>query len=126
VDSEQAKEYDSICRLDRMVKLTMLRKRAVVPTVGKMEAATPKKGSVGRAQVPPKSSPEILKRNAIVDQNTNMTAGQLCKQFDFQRISLPGRWFEQCNVKRWVEAYRIPQLRKRIDTMISKTRARLA
>jgi hypothetical protein len=70
------------------------------------------------------ADPEVLKRRAIAQQNPKKSAGDVCKLFDTAEypVPLPGGWVEEFGVKNWVEAYKHPTLRPRIDTLISKDR----
>jgi hypothetical protein len=72
----------------------------------------------------PKTDPEIAKRNTIIDQNPEMSASELCKQFDFHNVPLPGDWFTEFQVRTWAPAYKNTLARKRIDSLISKARHR--
>ena len=64
--------------------------------------------------------PEVAKRRLIVRQNPRLRASELCKRFDFETVELPSKFTSEFEVKAWEEAYKIPQLRQRIDTMVSK------
>jgi len=70
----------------------------------------------------PKTEPEVAKRRAIVRQNQTETARGMCGVFDEAKVPLPSGWQEDFSVQSWEAAYRNPQLRGRIQAMISKDR----
>ena len=54
-----------------------------------------------------------------MQRNRKLSAADLCKRFDLESVSLPDGWHDVSN---WRDAYRKPELRKRIHTIISKDR----
>jgi hypothetical protein len=65
--------------------------------------------------------PELAKRRALVKNNPDATASELCEIFDRQRVPLPPKW-QAAGVKSWAVGYRNAQYRSRLDVMISKDR----
>ena len=72
-----------------------------------------------------RSKPDIVKRRAIIVQNANLSAGDLCKRFDLEGIPLAENWSVEFEVQTWVKAYKNGKCRSRIDTLISKERKKL-
>lgn len=67
------------------------------------------------------SKPEINKRITVILQNHDKSAPKICEALDGEDVSLPGgKGWDQVN--NWRDAYKLPQLRKRIDTLISKAK----
>ncbi len=69
-----------------------------------------------------KSQPEVVKRLAVILQNPQLSAENLCKSFDFAHVLLLEVWPEDFGVSTWVQAYKQKRLRGRIQTIISKGR----
>jgi hypothetical protein len=92
----------------------------------KLELIGREKGSAAVKGRPELSDPEVAKRDTLVAQNPHMSAHDLCKRFDSANypVPLPNDWSAEFNVKKWVEAYAIPKLRRRIQTLISKHKRR--
>ena len=68
-------------------------------------------------------NPDIVKRRTIIAQNPEMTARQLCGQFDLDNIPLVEQLRKDFpDVKNWMGAYQNPRCRPRVDTLISKDR----
>jgi hypothetical protein len=67
----------------------------------------------------PIASPRTAQRKAIVQQHRKLSAADLCKRFDFESVRVPEGWH---GVSKWCDAYKKPELRKRIRTIISKDR----
>ena len=69
------------------------------------------------------SQHDVLRRRQIALKNPRMSAKNLCKVFDDQRIALVDTWEQKLNDTTWVEAYKNPKLRPRIQRIISTDRA---
>ena len=93
---------------------------------GALNSKTPRAtvSKSGPASASRSPDPEIAKREAIIDQNLEMSAAKLCSQFDLFKVPLPDDWFGKFQVDTWAAAYKNRQLRGRIDSLISKARHR--
>jgi hypothetical protein len=81
-------------------------------------------------------NPFTAERNRTMDEifsmNPNISDKEMCRALD-QHLArdgevcqhLPKRWFEHCAVRKFVEAYRHPDCKNRVESMISKRRALL-
>lgn len=68
---------------------------------------------------------DVAKRTTIIRQNSKKTAQILCRLFDLRKVPLPRDWQGEFGVKTWSDAYKNKVLRRRIDTLISKTKRTL-
>ena len=87
------------------------------------EDRTAKPESARRQRTSDQPGPEVAKRRALVRDNPDATADDLCAIFDRldSPVQLPRKWVA-AGIKSWVMAYKDPRYRTRIGTMISKDR----
>jgi len=71
----------------------------------------------------PRMDPEVAKRVALVKANPGIPANEICEIFDREKVPLPMRWLA-AGLQTWSRAYKNSDYRRRIDTLISKDRAR--
>jgi hypothetical protein len=70
--------------------------------------------------------PDLIKRLGIIAQNPKLNSQELCGRFDLASVPLPAAWTTlEAPVSRWSDAYRRTDLRKRIQTIISKEKRKL-
>jgi hypothetical protein len=67
-------------------------------------------------------NPDLIKRDAVIRQNSALPAKELCGRFDLHCVPLVEGWADEFGVSCWVKAYAEESLRSRIDALISKTR----
>ena len=81
------------------------------------DSATPPESQPKRGMK--KANPEVAKRRTIVARNLAFSHAELCARFDFENVLLPPS-FE--HTTSWKDAYKKPEFRSRIQTIISKDR----
>jgi hypothetical protein len=77
-----------------------------------------RKGRKRRA-APPRVSPKIAKRRAIVKKTPKLTAPELCKKFDWNSVPLTKALSDAGN---WTNAYRMRKYRHIVESLISRDR----
>ena len=70
-----------------------------------------------------RSDPEVAKRVALVKANPGVPAAEMCEIFDRETVPLSAKWLD-AGLQTWSRAYKNSDYRGRIDTLISKDRAR--
>jgi hypothetical protein len=70
-----------------------------------------------------KRDPEVAKRTALVGSNPGTSAQDMCEIFDRESVPLPRKW-QEAGLKTWRQAYRDASYHSKIDTLISKDRAK--
>lgn len=72
-------------------------------------------------------SPAVLRRN-IIQRNQNATNNQLVALFDINNppVPVPEKWAEQHGIRNWADAYRDPEFKAKVETIIAKDRSALA
>jgi hypothetical protein len=71
----------------------------------------------------PRIDPEVAKRVALVKANPGIPADEVCETLDREHVPLPAKWLA-AGLQTWKKAYKNSDYRSRIDTLISKDRAR--
>jgi hypothetical protein len=71
------------------------------------------------ARMPPGSTPDTVKRRAIVKKNPDLSSRGLCQLFDQEGIPLTKRLRE---ARSWDAAYKAPVYRHSIESLISRDR----
>jgi hypothetical protein len=66
-----------------------------------------------------KINPDVAKRRAIVANNPERSAHDLCGLFDLDRVPIPEKWPEQFTVDDWRGAYKNKACRARLHALIS-------
>ena len=99
-----------------------LEKRALEQSEPNEPAAT-QKAERKSAKAARRGDPEIAKRTALVRSNLGSSAAEMCQIFDRQNVPLPSKW-QEAGFNGWVQAQKDPKYRSRIDTLISKDKAK--
>jgi hypothetical protein len=70
-----------------------------------------------------RGDPEVARRAALVRSNPHVPTDETCEILDRESVALPEKW-QEAGFRKWIETYRNPKYRGRIDTMFAKDRRR--
>jgi hypothetical protein len=92
-----------------------------VITAGIVAGIEPLLKSLEAPRLPKDRDWRFMRRRKLVEQNSELTAREICDLFDRQQVPLPKRYYA-AGFRRWSLAYKNPKYRGNIDKLIADDR----